>query len=381
MSGIGKASSVPVIWLTYREGVTPNRGYWDDAILESLFSRRMWRPSCAFTLTHVENCGEVCPDDGAIVVLPARHHATAEYVDRLNADMARLPWVILMLIGDEESAFPVHLVQHPNIRIWQMMARPDNSLVHTRLLNGWTPHIRLLDNQPCPDKDYPAFFAGQITHERRRACTKAMENFPCRVVGTQGFTQGLPPDEYVRELARAKIAPCPSGPQAPDSFRFSEALEAGCVPIADAHAPVPYPDGYWQSVLGDHLPFPVIEDWATLPEVVKRELADWPNNVNRCGAFWMQYKRDLAYRLERDIRELSGCQLEPLYLDDQIAIDIHTGRTTDVTAAVASVRSHYPLAEIALCFDPDVEPEQVRRLIWKCQREWRNVLPILEESE
>ena len=33
------------------------------------------------------------------------------------------------------------------------------------------------------------------------------------------------------------MIPCPSGPATPDSFRLWEALEAGCVPIADGYAP------------------------------------------------------------------------------------------------------------------------------------------------
>jgi hypothetical protein len=56
-------------------------------------------------------------------------------------------------------------------------------------------------------------------------------------IPTKGFTQGDPHDLYYRQMADAKVAPAPSGPETPDSFRLFEALESGCVPIADTRVP------------------------------------------------------------------------------------------------------------------------------------------------
>jgi hypothetical protein len=373
-------------------------GIGDCEILESTFSHRYWRPIAAQSFTHVEqpNTFPVPYTDGAIIVLPARHHATPEYVRLLNQDLAKISWAITMLIGDEESIFDSDDILHLNGREWIMMRRPDRARATTRpLLNGPTPHIHLLDNEPYPIKSLNWFFAGQVTHERRLECSEQLLKMNRgRLVMSQGFTLGIPPAEYVHDLAASKIAPCPSGPRAPDSFRFAEALEAGCVPIADAHAPIPYPDGYWQATLGDNLPFPVIDQWSQLPEIMGRELAAWPGNANRCSSFWLQHKRHMAYNLQRDICDLSGQSPEAQYLDDQCQCVIFTSvspchpSTEHIDRVVASVRFHFPLMEILVLCDgvrPELEhrrgqyEEYLRQLLWKCQHDksYWNVLPII----
>jgi len=305
-------SAIPVVWQSYRSQ-TPNRGYWDYAMVpEDLLAHRLWQPPHPRTYTHLNSISELPADaDGAIIVLPARHHAEREYVHCLNADIARLAWVIVMLIGDEENSFPAHLIAHPNSRLWIQMAKPGlYSFPYRPLPNGYTPHTRLLDNYALDAVERPIdwFFSGQCTHPRREQCVEQLRRMPGGMrVETDGFTKGLPPPEYMRMLASAKIALAPSGPQSPDSFRLYEALEAGCVPIADAQTSKPgFPDGYWPWIFGGPVPFPVISDWRSLPEVMARELADWPDNANRIAVWWKGYKRKLVFDLEEDIWQLRG---------------------------------------------------------------------------
>jgi len=302
---------VPIIFQSYRSE-TPTSGFWDYIIIEDLISGRLGRPVTGYEFVRYEgvNCPIPIGTDVAIIVLAARHHADPIYSDRLNKDMASLRGVALFLLGDEENAFPVHLIHHPNIRIWRMMARPDSPFVHHCLPNGYTPHTHLLDSYDVAAVDRPLdwFLAGQITHLRREQCVEQLRRIPGGMrVETDGFTKGLPPAEYMRMLASAKIAPCPSGPQSPDTFRLYEALEAGCVPIADAQTSKPgFPNGYWQWIFGCEVPFPVVSDWATLPEVMARELAAWPENQRRIAEWWRQYKQKLALDLEEDIQQLQG---------------------------------------------------------------------------
>ena len=44
--------TVPVVWLSYKSE-TPARGYWDQAMVEALFSHDLWRPVGAHEFEHL----------------------------------------------------------------------------------------------------------------------------------------------------------------------------------------------------------------------------------------------------------------------------------------------------------------------------------------
>lgn len=366
-------------------------GIGDYAIISDIVSHR-WRPLNARDFVSRNSLDEVPQGEGAVVVLPARHHA--DCADVLNRELARLPWCLLLLCGDEENLFPVARLSHPNLKVWQMMKRPGGDPNVYPLVNGYTPHVRFLKDVSEKFRDW--CFAGQISHSRREQCEGVLKNMSGGVLlGTAGFTQGYPPEDYMRLMASAKVVPCPSGPVAPDTFRVYEALEAGCVPIVDGKAPIPYPDGYWQQVFGE-VPFPIIQDWNDLPGVMAQELADWPANANRVGSWWLWQKRQMAYTLQAHLDRLGAPtgNSEPArgILDDQVTVLIPTSPgpihplTDIIDTTIKSVRFHFPEAEIILMCDgvrAEMEhrraayEEYTRRVIWKCQHEWHNVLPLV----
>ena len=112
-----------VAWQSYRKQ-TPNRGYWDMAMIEEIFSRQIWSPARANEFVHVDSIQDVPRDaDGCIMVLAARHHAHEQYIDKIHDDLARFRWCILMLMGDEESVFPVWRLKLRNSKIYVQMPR------------------------------------------------------------------------------------------------------------------------------------------------------------------------------------------------------------------------------------------------------------------
>lgn len=56
--------------------------------------------------------------EGAIVIVPVS--ASLEDIHFLNHQMFPMKWVVLCIVGDEESRFPHHLMVHSNMRIWFM---------------------------------------------------------------------------------------------------------------------------------------------------------------------------------------------------------------------------------------------------------------------
>ena len=392
-------TKIPVVYLQYKPELPSgiNGEYWDQQMLRDLFSGEMWSWEHGYEFEPTElfdgkEWGE--PVKGAVIVMPARQQT--DQIAKLNADIAKLDWVVLMLTGDEESAFEHTLIDHPNMRLWVMSPRPDRHTTdkhgHTirRLGSGYTPHQREFNKSLLlPLKGLDWFYAGQSNHKRRTICAQMLGGLEGGILKeTSGFTQGIPQDEYYGHLANAKIAPCPSGGHTPDTFRLFEALEAGCFPIADeVTAEMQYPLGYWEWFFEGPIPFYPLTDYGGLRDYIKEALKDWKHLCNKTFAWWMQQKRQMAYNLRKDIKEVSGMDF-----NDNITVIIPTSTIKDhpstamIEKTIADVRSKLPTAEIIITIDglnehfsdrkADYE-EYTRRLVWKCNNEWHNVVPIV----
>lgn len=395
----GEGVSTPVVWLSYRDDVRPER-QWDSGMLQRIFDKTLWRVAGGQAYDQYHGFDELPPDaTGAVVVLPGQHHL--DHVDQLNRDLAKLRWVVLILIGDEWGLFPWHAVEHPNMRLWIMAPHPEaHRDAPARFFGtGWrydTPDV--LHGEPTRKCD-TWFFAGQVTHPRRQQTVDALRSLTDRsdplgagrVIETPGFIQGLPRDEYLGELAQAWIAPCPSGPATPDTFRLYEALEAGCLPIADATTPDGW-TGYWNFTYGD-VPFPVIDDWSTLPDLMAELLPDIVSRSNRASAWWQQHKRELAYALDSDVVAVSGAEQRPQTPADLITVLLATSptpsnpRTDVIEKTVASLRAQPGLEDVEIIVMADgVRPEQEARgpaydgylyNLLRLTERWPNVIPVL----
>lgn len=373
--------TVPIAWVSYHEPDIIRRGYWDQGLLERTIDRSLHRPVQPVPYSHHDGI-ETLPAgaEGAVVVVPAQHHAGAEDLSRLNAEIANLGWVLVILTGDECSLFPWQDLQHPALRLWVMTPHPEHHAeCPARFIGeGWrydTPEV-LAETSAAKDQDW--FFAGQVTHRRRKALAAALRRLSAqsgRLVETPGFTQGMERRDYLRALARAKVAPCPAGACTPDSFRLYEALEAGCLPLLDDTSPKGW-SGFWALMerSGARPPAPTVERWADVGTVIDSEVGDqWPANANRASAWWQGYKRSLAYALDDDVREVSGEEFRSpptpsAGLADLVTVLMPTSpipshpATAVITETLGSVMAHPQLAGCeAFVMIDGVRPEQEHR--------------------
>jgi hypothetical protein len=266
------------------------RGYWDHTILNLFFDAD----------TKYVDSFDKLEDDGAVVVLCARW--AKDEIDEINRRLSRLKWAVVFWTGNEDMLFVPGALKHPNMRIWVQMPVPGLDPEYRRLPNGPTPGLPI----GIPPKTLDWAFLGQVTHQRRRDCHDALSGLPNGFLyGSNGFTQGLPHAEYLQKLAEAKIAPCPSGPMNPDSFRVYEALELGCVPIVDSRTVSDrFPMGYWETLFGNDFPLPQITDWSTIGDVIAQQLALWPENQIKCFGWWVGAKAKMQKIFRADLEEL-----------------------------------------------------------------------------
>lgn len=312
MTGASLNEPVDVVWLSRHPHVDA-RGPWDTTILEDLFAGRLWSPGIEFRHHTAEAMPPGLP--GAIVCLPARHHA--HDVDWLNAELSRLPWVLLILVGDEEGVFPRRKLRHRSMSTWVQLPRVDDIGDDSVFVfgDGRTPHVSFettsVDGEPLRHKDINWYFAGQVTNPRRKRAANGLRRLKDRTPGvlleTAGFTQGVDRQEYAETLGRTWVVPCPGGPATVDTFRFFEALEAGCIPLMDA-------DPYWQLLASrTPAPFPIgtaVGEWETVGGIVEHVLKNRVWWSNRWQNWYLAHLRTIVRRLRQDIAWCTGRTLD-----------------------------------------------------------------------
>ena len=279
-----------VVWYGNNEGMY--RGWYDQAIFEWLFK----------DFEHTEGPQSLQDGVGSVVVLPGRSLVGQE--DKIAQELNKCPWVYLVVAGDEERKFDISKIKHPNMKVMCQNPKPGLDDKHRKIGCGWTPHTV---RGELPTKELDWVFMGQVTHSRRQECVEQLRNMPNGyLLESEGFTQGLKPEEYNEKMSQAKIVPCPSGPVTPDNFRLHEALELGCIPIADEiTGNGEHWKGYWEWIFGEPVPFPVIEDYESLPGYINDCLDKFPQLNNECQAFWMRYKDKLRLQIQGDIMKLN----------------------------------------------------------------------------
>lgn len=233
-------------------------------------------------------------------------------IDRVNMDLDELKWALVIFLGDEECSFPIEKVEVPENRItWiqePMVPGKHATIPHRPILDGYTPHCRNFAVPQTP-KDLDWFFAGQVTHERRRECVAALQSIDWGgvIIETKGYCQGIPEQAYFQMMNRARLVPCPSGPLSPDAARPWEALECGAIPILDDLSPVRKKGGFWAHVLGDH-PMPWVTRWESLPDLIDtlKKTGNLDMIQKECLTWWADYKFKFAKALGDDLKKLRG---------------------------------------------------------------------------
>lgn len=280
-----------------------NDGFWDTALPKYILGRM----GLCHYFQGLEWAKELAGSNQGVIVIPGRHSCN-DY-DKLNEAGKSFKRLVFLIIGDEEGIFHSDRLEHPKMKIWWLMPpfHPKQKVDRVGP-NGWPTDAPMMieyarkRNHGIRPLDWS--FYGQMTHMRRIQCVNATQGLKNgQLLPTNGFTQGVPRDQYYEVMVRSKFVLCPSGPCTPDSFRFAEALEAGCVPIVDNLTQhTDYPPGYWAYALDrEVMPFPVVEDWSQLEDLIELCLFDWEARAKRCRVWWEAFKEGLVNKMREDL--------------------------------------------------------------------------------
>jgi len=148
--------------------------------------------------------------------------------------------------------------------------------------------------KPASERAYVWSFAGQITHKpTREAMITHMRTVPQHFVYETfawADANSLSRPDYRNILLNSIFVPCPTGWWNIDSFRVSEALECGCIPIVENK-----PFDYFTRLFGRY-PFLSVSTWDQAPELINKLLAD-PIRLEqvrrRCHQWWLHHKKTL----------------------------------------------------------------------------------------
>jgi len=222
-------------------------------------------------------------------------------VSVLEEELKRFDRVVLIVTANEEGKFDTTRFTHPRFRLW-LQTPHDHQLCHVSFPWGWTPNCK----QTIGTRPLNWAFAGQNTHVRRQQCIDALRQIRERkgdglLYETSSFASGISPQNYFQLLSSSKLAPCPSGPLTVDTFRVCEALECGAIPIVDTISPLGPYGTYWYRVFGDHIPFPFIYGWDSLPEVMEEWLTDWEERAATVQTWWAGKKAEWIRKLAEDV--------------------------------------------------------------------------------
>ena len=269
---------------------------WDYGLLKEVFDKHEIDQIKVTSIPKVER---------GFVVIPGPQNLNHE--NEVNKEIQKLSRAVIFITGDEEGRFDISKIAHPNAEIWIQYPHKKHKN-YNKFPIGVPKHLK--QSAPkYPSKDNDLYFGGQITdhrgvivNPRRQELAKVIETMENAIYKpTAGFAKGDKPVDYYQILASAKIAPAPSGFKVIDSFRFFEAIEMLCMPIADRVDPKGNSVDFYEDIFGQDLPFKHVFNWSELPRLTNELLNEYPNNMHRVVAWWIKYKRDLGIKIMRQI--------------------------------------------------------------------------------
>lgn len=153
---------------------------------------------------------------------------------------------------------------------------------------GWNSGFRdVSDNPATADRKHTWCFVGHRWDQNRNNMVAAMKTVP---MGNLYVAEHHGPRLDACQMSvlyrNCVFVPCPRGAINIDSFRVTESLEAGCIPIVER-------DEYWSNMYGADVPFLQIDQWHQAPTLISSWLSN-PVELEKyrkhCHDWWCRHR-------------------------------------------------------------------------------------------
>lgn len=145
------------------------------------------------------------------------------------------------------------------------------------------------EHKNIKDRQYDLFFSGQLGPNRGQMAqqlSKIKHNFNSYIQITGGFGQGFCTEDYFNILNDSKIAIVPNGAVIPESFRFFESFESGCIVVTS----YPFENSNFNHWYYENCPAIKINNWNDLTvELIENLLDNQEELSNKSKEYYNKY--------------------------------------------------------------------------------------------
>jgi len=271
-------NKLTIVWQRARKSV------WEDDWIEYLFQN--------IPHTTIENLNHNLYVDNSVIVDAicwAPYHNN--YISNLTAKNFKFG---LIHLTDESCADDISSYKYCKF-VLRNYYRPnvEDHVLHFPL--GWNDGFRqITDNNPYEQRSNTWAFVGERWDQNRNSMVKSMSSVSGgKIYVAKQHGPRLSVSEMSKIYRDSIFIPCPKGALSIDSFRVTEAFEAGCIPIVEK-------SDYWAKLHGNDFPALQIDNWLDAPNVIKSIIT---NNEhiklgNICKTWWEKSKTTVINKVE-----------------------------------------------------------------------------------
>lgn len=241
---------ITLIWQSNRETS------WENDWIEYLFRNVPHNTITDYTQSQIVN--------RSLIIYNSLVNNT-EYIKKLAAQEISFG---LLHLSDEWSRDDTTLYKHTDIVLRNYYKDLGPTVLNIPLgwINGY-PYDMI--TRSTKDREYVWSFSGHVDKTTRPEMVKWMSTVPggksyFKKCGENwGPFQGhaLTPTKLAEMYNDSVFVPCPQGNQSIDSFRVTEALQAGAIPIVERSK-------YWSNLFGKDHPLIELDSWDQVPEII-----------------------------------------------------------------------------------------------------------------